>query len=249
MIIGIIPARYSSTRLNGKPLLKFGEYTMIQKVYIQTCKCKSIDKVYVVTDDERIKNSINDISGNTLLINDECLNGTERICLAIKKYKTIFADTKIIVNIQGDEPFIDPNNIDIAIKNFTYSNNNIKCSTLHYKITNYSELENKNIGKLVLDKYNHILYCSRNCIPANKKNINDLSKFNYYAHIGLFVFDIDYLINNFMENNTPLQLQEDIEWLKILEDGFKITSSCVNNYEIGVNTLDDYNYLIKKYYT
>lgn len=248
MIIGLIPARYSSTRLNGKPLLKFGEHTMIQKVYIQTCKSKLIDKVFVVTDDERIENSINDISGNTLLITDNCLNGTERLCLAIKKYKSIFLNVKTIVNIQGDEPFIDPNNIDIAIAKFITSNNNIKCSTLHYKIIDYSELENKNIGKLVLDKNNNILYCSRNCIPANKKNVKDLSKCNYYAHIGLFVFDIDYLINNFMKNNTPLQLQEDIEWLKILEDGFKIISSCVNNYEIGVNTLHDYNYLIKKYH-
>jgi 3-deoxy-manno-octulosonate cytidylyltransferase (CMP-KDO synthetase) len=249
MIIGLIPARYASNRLNGKPLLKFGNFTMIQKVYIQTCKSKLINKVFVVTDDERIENSINDISGNTLLITNKCLNGTERLCLAIKKYKSIFVNTKIIVNIQGDEPFIDPNNIDIAIKKYINSKNiNVKCSTLHYKITNKNELTNKNIGKLVLDKNNHILYCSRNCIPSNKKNTTDITTFNYYAHIGLFVFDINFLINNFMKNNTPLQIHEDIEWLKILEDGFKIVSSCVNNYEIGVNTYDDYNYLINKYY-
>ena len=223
---------------------------MIQKVYIQSCKSKLIDKVFVITDNKQIQKSIDDISGNSLLITDECLNGTERLCLAINKYKSIFTKTKIIVNIQGDEPFIDPTNIDIAIKKYIdIKNPNIKCSTLHYKITDINELENKNIGKLVLDKNNNILYCSRNCIPANKSNIKDLSTCNYYAHIGLFVFDIDYLINIFMKKNTPLQIQEDIEWLKILEDGFKITSSCVDNYELGVNTIDDYNYLINKYYT
>tara|TARA_Y100000389_G_scaffold109893_1_gene106982 strand:- start:2804 stop:3562 length:759 start_codon:yes stop_codon:yes gene_type:complete len=249
MIIGLIPARYSSSRLNGKPLLKFGNYTMIQRVYIQSCKSKLIDKVFVVTDNEGIQKSINDISGNTLLVKDKCLNGTERICIAINKFSHIFKNSNIIVNIQGDEPFIDPNNIDIAINNYINTKNkNIKCSTLHYKITDINELDNKNIGKLVLDKNNHILYCSRNCIPSNKNNFRDINNFNYYGHIGLFVFDKNYLTDFFMKNNTPLQIQEDIEWLKILEHGFKIVSNCVTNYEIGVNTKEDYNYLINKYH-
>lgn len=248
MIIGLIPARYESSRLPGKPLLQFGSHTMIQKVYLQSIQSKYINAVYVITDDERIKTNIEEIGGNVLMITDECLNGTERICLAINKYTQLFVNTTYIVNIQGDEPFINPIHIDVAIEKMLHKNNNIKCSTLHYIIDKKGDLQNTSIGKLVLDKNNIILYCSRNCIPSNKNKIYDLSKNNYYGHIGLFVFDINYLKDKYMNENTPLQLEEDIEWLKIIEQGYEIISSCVNDYEIGVNLLEDYNYLINKYY-
>ena len=135
MIIALIPARYQSSRLPGKPLLKFGDYTMIQRVYLQTLKSKFIDKVYVLTDDLRVKYSIDQIEGNTLFISDECLNGTERICIALNKYHELFKDSTYIVNVQGDEPFINPEHIDIAIEKMINNNdNNVKCSTLCYKI-------------------------------------------------------------------------------------------------------------------
>lgn len=249
MIIGLIPARYNSSRLPGKPLLKFKDKTMIQMVYEQTLKSKYIDKVYVVTDDERIKQNIDKINGQVLMVTEKCLNGTERIILAIKKNRELFLKAKYIVNIQGDEPFIDPQHIDSAAqKMITNIDNSVKCWTLHYLINKQEDLHNTSIGKIVLDKNNNILYCSRNCIPSNKSQQYDLSMHNYYGHIGLFVFDIDYLKNEFMTQNTPLQLSEDIEWLKIIEQGYKIVSSQVKNYEIGVNTLNDYDYLIRKYY-
>ena len=249
MIIGLIPARYKSTRLPGKPMLKFGTKTMIQRVYTQSIKSKYLDKVYVVTDDERIKDNIESIGGNVLMVKEKCLNGTERICLALNKYSELFKDTHYIVNVQGDEPYINPKHIDIAIDTMINSiNSNIKCSTLHYKIVKRDELFNTSIGKLVLDCNNCIMYCSRNCIPYNKINKPDLTKCHYFAHIGLFVFDINYLRNEYCNGNTPLQLEEDIEWLKILEKGYKIITNEVSNYEIGVNTQEDYDYLIKKYY-
>jgi len=242
MIIGLIPARYKSSRLPGKPLLKLGEYNMIQRVYLQANKSELIDKNYVLTDDERIVETIKAIGGNVLLIKDECLNGTERICIALKKYSELFQKAKWIVNIQGDEPFINPNNIDTAIKKM---NNDITCSTLHYKITNFNDLNDKSIGKLVLNKKGHIIYCSRNCIPGTKNKID--KNFNYYAHIGLFVFNIDYLQNDYMKENTPLQIMEDIEWLKIIEQDKTIVSTLVEDYEIGINTKKDYDYIRKKY--
>lgn len=254
MIIGLIPARFQSSRLPGKPLLKFGNDTMIQKVYQQTVKSKLIDKVYVLTDDIRVKESVEEINGNCLMITDECLNGTERICIAINKFPELFENVKYIVNVQGDEPYIKPEHIDIAINKMNNSklkliaNANVKCSTLHYKITNEEELNNKSIGKLVLNCDDEIMYCSRNCIPANKSNEPNLKRCNYYAHIGLFVFDFKYLKNSYYKKpNTPLQLEEDIEWLKLLEQGFRIVSSCVDDYEIGVNLPEDYQYLLNKY--
>ena len=242
MIIGLIPARYKSTRLPGKPLLKLGEYNMIQRVYLQANKSTLIDKNYVLTDDERIVESIKAIGGNVLLIKDECLNGTERICIALKRYDNLFKNAKWIVNIQGDEPFIDPINIDLAINKM---NNSITCSTLHYKIVDFNDLFDKSIGKLILNKKNHVIYCSRHCIPGTKNKPN--IEFDYYAHIGLFVFDINYLKNEYMKENTPLQIIEDIEWLKIIEQDKIIISTLVEDYEIGINTQKDYEYLKKKY--
>jgi len=247
MIIALIPARYQSSRLPGKPLLKFGDTTMIQKVYQQTIKSNLINKTFVLTDDIRVKESVDQINGNCLMITQECLNGTERICIAIKNHPEIFLNAKYIVNVQGDEPYINPSHIDIAINKLINSNNkSIKCSTLHYKVDKLEDLDNKSIGKLVLDKNDNIMYCSRNCIPASKKDNYDLTN-NYYAHIGLFVFDINYLKNEYMKENTNLQLIEDIEWLKIMEQGYKIISSCVKDYEIGVNLIEDYHFLKKKY--
>ena len=248
MIIGVIPARFGSSRLPGKPLLKFGDHTMIQKVYIQASKSKLLKKIYVLTDDDRIKKSIENINGKVLMIKEDCINGTERICVAFKKFPEIFCKTTHVVNIQGDEPYINPNHIDIAIQNMkNKKNKDVVCSTLHFKIKKTEELNDISIGKLVLDHNNYILYCSRNCIPYNKNKILDINKCDYYGHIGLFVYDIQYLKNFYMKENTKLQLEEDIEWLKILEQGFKIISYGVENYEIGVNTIKDYNYLIKKY--
>lgn len=248
MIVALIPARYGSSRLNGKPLLKFGNVNMIQRVYNQTIKSKLIDKVYVVTDHLEIKESIDRISGNCILVEDDCLNGTERICIALNKYRDLFENAKLIVNVQGDEPYINPIHIDLAIeKMINRKNDEVKCSTLHFKIDNVEHLTDTSIGKLVLSKNNNILYCTRNTIPFNKYKKLDLESTNYYGHIGLFVFDPYYLINEYMIENTKLQLEEDIEWLKILEQDYKIVSSLVENYEIGVNNIEDYNYLIKKY--
>lgn len=248
MIIALIPARYQSSRLPGKPLLKFGNETMIQKVYRQTTKSKLISKAYVLTDDERIKESVEEIDGRCILIKDECLNGTERICIALKRFEHLFNNVKLIVNVQGDEPFINPQHIDSAINKIINSKDqDLVCSTLHYKIVNEEELHNRSIGKLILNSSNNVMYCSRSCIPSNKTGIYDLLNCNYNAHIGLFVFKIDYLKNQYNKKNTPLQLEEDIEWLKVLEQGFKIISTIVEGYEIGVNLIEDYQYLLKKY--
>ena len=251
MTIALIPARYDSKRFPGKPLIKFGEYTMIQMVYQRTIKSVFVDDVYVVTDDIRIKESIEQIGGKVLTVYDECLNGTERICMAIKNNPIIFDDEEIIVNVQGDEPFINPNYIDIAISEININQmdsiDSVVCSTLHYKIEKENDLFNRSIGKLVLSSDDKILYCSRNCLPFNKEGKPNLDKTNYYGHIGLFVFRKDYLLNNYCKENTPLQIEEDIEWLKIIEQGFDIKSTCVKDYEIGVNTIEDYKYLIDKY--
>jgi 3-deoxy-manno-octulosonate cytidylyltransferase (CMP-KDO synthetase) len=243
-ICALIPARYKSTRLMGKPLLDINGKTMIQRTWEQTKKCKMLKEIYVVTDNNLIEEECKRIGANVITITKKCLNGTERICHALKELDNKY---DIIVNVQGDEPFINPNDIDSAINEYIKNINNeeIVCSTLHYKITNQKELNNKNVGKLILDKFNRILYCSRALIPHNKSG-DIIPDHEYFGHIGIFVFRRSYL-HKFLEENTPAQLSEDIEWLVILEQGYKIISTCVKQGEISINTYDDYMYIKEKY--
>ena len=238
----IIPARYHSTRLPGKPLLKINDKTIISLVFEQAKKSKYSQDIYVTTDDDRIIEEIG--KDNCIKITEDCLNGTERICYALKKINKQY---DIIVNIQGDEPFIDPQNIDYVIDRYLQYQNedNLVCSTIH-NIMNKDDIINRNIGKLVLDKYNNIMYCSRSMIPGNKDGIPQ--NIDYFEHIGVFVFKASYLDEYITHPNTHCMLAEDIEWLKIIEMGYKIKSFQIPGiHEIGINTQEDYRYLKKKY--
>lgn len=242
-----IPARYSSSRLPGKPLLSINGKTIIQLVYEQVKKCQTIDKIYVLTDDERIQKVVHSFGGESHITGD-CLNGTSRIVNFINE-KQIECD--LIVNVQGDEPFINPKNIDACVNNFikqSQEDSTIKCSTLHFKHTEEVEIRKRSNGKLVLDKHNNIMYGSRNIIPGLKKEEYN-NHTTYWGHIGIFVFEKEYLLKEYLNGNTPYQLAEDIEWLKILEDGYRINSVLVDkeSHERGVDTDEDYEFLKQKY--
>jgi 3-deoxy-manno-octulosonate cytidylyltransferase (CMP-KDO synthetase) len=252
-----IPARYESTRLPGKPLLKIKGISVINRVYLQVKKCKMIDEIIVLTDDIRIKKEVESINGRVEMITEECLNGTERI---IKYLQNHPESCDIVVNVQGDEPFVNPEDIDRCIQNYykirynqynneitnNYNHNvDYKCSTMCH-LLKLDEVENRNKGKVILNKKNDILYCSRNVIPGSKNDI--LNKdYLYYGHTGVFVFDKNYLLNEFIKENTQYQIYEDIEWLKIIEQGYKINTIFINNPERGIDTIEDYNYFLQKY--
>lgn len=246
-ILCCIPARFNSTRLPGKPLLKINNKTIINLVYEKALKTKS-DKVVVLTDDERILDEVNSFGGNCVIIKEDCLNGTERI---IKYLKSInHEDYNIIVNIQGDEPFINPKVVNNTIDNILHKMKNISsppvCSTICFKTKNQEEIKSKSRGKVVLDKFNNIMYCSRNIIPSNK-NEEIIKDCLYIINVGIFVYNKCYLLENFIKENTNNQLLEDIEWLKIIEQGFKINTIISKEMERGVDTITDYNYLLDKY--
>ena len=237
-----IPARYESTRLPGKPLLKILGISVINRVYLQVRQCKLINKIIVLTDDERIKEEVESINGDVEMITDECLNGTERI---IEYIKGIDHDEyKIIVNLQGDEPFIKPDIVNLTINN--YLEKNVECSTICFRTKDENEIKSKSRGKAVIDDFNNIIYCSRNVIPTNKKD-NIIKDYNYNIHVGIFVYNKKYLLEEYVKSNTNLQLAEDIEWLKIIERGYKINTIFSEKMERGVDTIDDYNYLKNKY--
>ncbi len=235
-----IPARYGSSRLEGKPLLKICGKTIINHVYDNVKKLNY--NTIILTDDDRIYSEVINFGGNCEIITDYCLNGTDRIIKYLRK-KNI--NDGIIVNVQGDEPFINEDNIQKAIDNFL-ARKDIVCSTLFYETQDNNEIKSRSRGKLVLDSNNNIMYCSRNIIPAFKnKEYNE--EYTYKIHVGIFVFDCKYLLENYSKENTPIQLCEDIEWMKILEQGFKINAIKIENHEIGVDTIDDLNYLKNKY--
>ena len=243
-ILCCIPARYQSSRLPGKPLLKINNKTIINLVYEKARKTNA-DKVIVLTDDKRIYDEVISFGGNCFISETECLNGTERIVNYLNESNDN-NNYNIILNIQGDEPFIKPEVVNKTINNFI--NKKPECSTICYKTKNIQEILSKSRGKVVVDKFNNIIYCSRNVIPSNKNN-NIIPNHYYNIHVGIFVYDKKYLINNYCIENTPNQLLEDIEWLKIIEQGFKINTIFTNELERGVDTEEDYVYLLNKYNT
>jgi 3-deoxy-manno-octulosonate cytidylyltransferase (CMP-KDO synthetase) len=226
IIVGIIPARFGSTRLPGKPLIDIDGKPMIQRVYEQAKKSKLLDKVFVATDDKRIFNCVINFGGEAVMTSKKHKTGTDRIYEAVNKLK---AD--IIVNIQGDEPFISPSNIDNAIIPLI-EDKKLNVSTLAIKTKKFN---NPNIVKVVFDKNNFAIYFSRYAVPFNREN----RKIRYYKHIGLYVYRKDFLLKFAKMKQTPLEIAEKLEQLRILENGEKIKVIITNKDSASIDTLED----------
>jgi len=233
-VVGIIPARYESTRLPGKPLIMIHGKSMIQRVYEQAGKSKLINEVIVATDDKRIFDCVNSFWGKAVMTSPKHKSGTDRILEAAKKIKS-----DIVVNIQGDEPFIDPNSIDNAIKPLL-KDKNINVSTLAFKITDLTDVNNENKVKVVMDKNNFALYFSRNTIPfyLNHKpaKVNSLKDIKYYKHIGLYVYRKSFLLKFSKMKKSYLENAEKLEQLRILENGEKIKVVLTNKDSLSIDT-------------
>ena len=226
-ILGVIPARWGSSRFPGKPLADINGKSMIERVYERAKKAKSLIDVIVATDDERIMKCVEDFGGKASMTPTELPNGTTRVEYASRKYENIDA----VINIQGDEPLLDPEMID-EVGELLRENN---CVTLCREIT--SDYENKNIVKVVFDVNNNALYFSRSKIPyeRNKTGIR------IYQHIGIYGYEINFLRKYVELLPTPLSETESLEQLKILEHGYKIKVRVTNSKEtsIGVDTPED----------
>ncbi len=167
-VVCFIPCRYQSTRLPGKPLLKINNKTIIKLVYEQVKKSKLINDIVILTDDKRIYEEVKNFNGKCFMTGN-ANNGTERIVNFIKKHNY---DVDVTVNVQGDEPYINPKNIDLCVENYLDKKDKIvdmKCSSLHFIYNNFDDIFHRSNGKLVLDKKNNYLYASRNIIPGLKK--------------------------------------------------------------------------------
>ena len=227
--LGVIPSRYASTRLEGKPLKDICGHTMIEWVYKRT-KLSNLDEVVVATDDERIYKEVERFGGKAILTSKEHENGTSRIAEVCTKYE----DYDVIVNVQGDEPLIEQEMINSIINSFK-EDDTISMSTLKYKIDTMEEIENPNYVKVITDKKGYALYFSRSVIPYPRK----LDIQNYYKHVGIYGYKRDFVVEYAKMEPTPLELSESLEQLRALENGYRIKVMETPYKIIGVDTQEE----------
>ncbi len=234
-IIGVIPARYGSTRFPGKPLVEIKGKSLIQRTYENAAKCASFDSIIIATDDKRIYEHADSFGADVVMTSSDCLTGTDRVLEAINNIKDNIDDSAIIVNVQGDEPCISPDTINTIIEALI-KNPDAVMATAASKITDIADLKDPSVVKCALDTAGNALYFSRSCIPyvRNPKKMS-----THHRHLGIYAFRKEFLLKYSQLAPTPLQLAEDLEQLKILERGYKIKVAIVEDSDIGVNTPDD----------
>lgn len=226
----IIPAKYQSVRLPGKVLADIFGKPMIQRVYEGVIRSKLLDGVIVATDDQRIYDVVKSFNGNVMMTSQHHINGTERIA----EVANLFSQVDIIINVQGDEPMIIPEVIDSLIKCMD-ENQDVDMATLKV-IMDESDYENPAAVKVLTDINNNALYFGRSLNPYPKnRNLN----FAVYKHIGIYAYKRDFLIQYPEFTKTPLETIENLEQLRVIENGFKIKVLECQYKGISVNTLDD----------
>jgi len=241
-IIAIIPARYASTRLPAKPLADICGKTMIQRVYEQAQKTTLITNVIVATDDERIAAVVKSFGGNAVLTPVDIHSGSDRIALAAQQ-----TDADIVVNVQGDEPLIDPQLIDETIQALMNDRDAV-VSTAVKQTLSPEDVFNPSVVKAVLDVNNYALYFSRSPIPHRRDAKKDVDWFNgtpFYKHFGLYVYRAEFLQKFTQLTPTPLEQAEKLEQLRILEHGYKIKCVITTYNSFPVDTPEDLKKVIE----
>ena len=242
-VLGVIPARYDSSRFPGKPLVKIGAMSMIERVYRQACKAKLLDEVVVATDDQRILQHVSDFGGNAMMTSHEHESGTDRCAEVAQEYPGY----EIVINIQGDEPFILPSQIDLLVKHLKFEAN-LDISTLARRIDNAEELFNPNVVKVVFDVNGRALYFSRHPIPFLKNRPEEewLNAGVHYKHIGMYGFRRAVLLRLAGLTRGKYHRLESLEQLQWLENGYVIRVELTDQETLGVDTPEDLQHAIKK---
>jgi 3-deoxy-manno-octulosonate cytidylyltransferase (CMP-KDO synthetase) len=234
-IIGIIPARYASIRFPGKPLVPIQGKTLIQRTY-ENASHAQLDEIVVATDDQRIYDHVKQFGGKVVMTSPDHINGSDRIAEVLLSRPDWMKDS-IIINIQGDEPCIEPSSID-AIAQVLIEDPSGSMSTAVTPLRTEEEAKSSSVVKCVIDQKQNALYFSRGLIPSNKKHQYN-PKFTYYRHIGIYAFRPEFLLEYQKLQATPLQLEEDLEQLKVLENGYRIKVAILDHISIGVDTPED----------
>ena len=227
-VVGIIPARYASTRLPGKPLLEIGEKTMIEHVYRNAAQAEVLDKVIVATDDQRIKSTVEEFGGQALMTAPTHQTGTDRLAEAAAEL-----EAEIIVNIQGDEPLIKAAMIEEAVEPLL-ADQTLQMATLKRELKKEERFTDPNLVKVVTDQEDDALYFSRAPIPHVRAEGT-----KFYEHVGLYVYRRDFLLIFTELESTPLEETESLEQLRALENGYRIKVVETEYTSIGVDTEED----------
>ncbi|MAL21418.1 MAG: 3-deoxy-manno-octulosonate cytidylyltransferase [Bacteroidota bacterium] len=244
-ILGIIPARFNSTRLKGKPLMKIGDKTMIQHVY-ENC-ANVLDHLLVATDDQRILNEVKGFNGNAIMTNKAHISGTDRCLEAIHLWEKNQNKTfSLVFNIQGDEPFVHEDHLHQLISCF--EDNKTEIATLAIRVSDLKELREGKVY-LVKDNTDFAMYFSRFPIPFNRDMPKEdwIKHTDYYQHIGLYGFKRNVLEKCGLLQVSNLENTEKLEQLRWMENGMKIKVGITNQPSFGVDTLEDLGNARKKY--
>jgi len=227
LVLGVIPVRYNSSRLPGKPLIPLRGKPLIQRVYERASKSKFLNRLMVATDDQRIKDKVKDFGGEVVLTSQKPRTGSDRVAEAVRNL-----NYDLVLNIQGDEPFLKPEMLDQLI-NFMQKNKNVQMGTLAKKVKDKDFFKNPDRVKVVMDKNGNAIYFSRFSIPFQRKK----EKINYYEHIGVYAFRKKFLSKYSQLKQTPLEKSESLEQLRVLENGYRIKvlltkygSKSINSY-------------------
>lgn len=233
----IIPARYASTRFPGKPLADLCGKPMVQWVYERSACCESVDRVIVATDDERIARAVSAFGGEVAMTRPDHATGTDRLAEVASGL-----DEELIVNVQGDEPLIDPLMIQAAVAPML-ADSTIPMGTLKTPLTSLEEYRNPNVVKVVTDRRGFALYFSRAPIPY-PRDFSDGLELRWHElatakHIGLYVYRRQFLLEYPHLQATPLENQECLEQLRVLEHGYRIHVAETSLIGQGVDTPQD----------
>jgi 3-deoxy-manno-octulosonate cytidylyltransferase (CMP-KDO synthetase) len=229
----IIPARYASTRFPGKPLAKIGGVSMIERVYMQAKKCQNVSRIIVATDHNEIYDTVLRFGGDTEITSPYCQSGTDRCAEVVSRRKL---DDEIIINLQGDEPFIQPEQISELIH--LLQPEHICIGTLAKKIADRESVFNQNVVKLVKETSGKVMYFSRHPIPFVRGAEPDqwLDKTLFYKHIGLYGYKRDTLSQLANLQPSQLELAESLEQLRWIEAGHSIYAEETNWDSFGIDS-------------
>lgn len=250
--IAIIPSRYGSSRFPGKPLADIAGKLMIQRVYDQVIQ--AVDEVWVATDDTRIAEAVRKFGGKVVMTSVDCRSGTDRCAEAVSK---IMSETgkifDVVINVQGDEPFIKPGQIRILQKPFV-EDQDTEIATLIQQIRQTEVLLNPAEAKVALDIHGNAIFFSRLPIPMDFRSEQSewLKNFDYYCHVGIYAYRTDILDKLSKLQEGILEQAESLEQLRWLENGYRIKTEITDHATVGIDTPEDLSRIVKegieKYY-
>ena len=247
-IIAIIPARYASSRFPAKVLADIHGKPMIERVFAQAKKSSKLSEVFIATDNQIVFDKVKAFTQNVLMTKDSHISGTDRIAEAATILEKNNVEFDFIINIQGDEPFIQPKQID-SLADVLLENTKTQLATLVSKIKNTETLFDENVVKAIFDIYKKAIYFSRNPIPfvRGKERENWLSEQTFYRHIGMYAYQKDVLQQITKLQPSKLELAESLEQLRWIENGFEIQVAVTPFESIGVDTPQDLEKILKNY--